>query len=1235
MSTPGQPTEHAPPSQRSSQRRRRCHLSKQGNCRFGTSCKFQHDVPDQLITIGNSSRETNKDRGSDRPESITTAGQATTSENTNVASTVHKRPNNETSKGSNKSDVICRDWNAGGCKRGAGCRYLHQNQPHSQAEVQLYGDGADPPESPGPKNHRRGRGRTSQKGKNRALNHADQEAEDQVKRRAEAAKIEADLREQEEKIAREQAEREAQEQARRIEEFARMESERRANAVRLARERAERRAEERQRKAREKAAEQARAKIERQERIRRAEAERKRKEAEKLAKEKEAEEAAKRRQIQVQAQRAREAAVVEQYVVLDSSLVTCGAGLEIWHVVTGFDLCKVTIKNLPRDTKRTEIACIFLHLGIQQSDFFISQLKSDEAVVLVKADHHQAIASGLEGTLLRNQILKFSVSASGNGMDAATHNSPFIHVYWRAPSEGLVATYGTMAEARDKAQTLNMSTWQGRKITASMNERPRGVHGARNYVPSSVRVTSLPSGVQSTDTDLVEFIGTRNIRMLKPILFDLPRSFQKIREYLANYPGIRMNTFETLDSGENASGEAKIKVQFDEWEDAKNAYAAIRNLQSGANSAQFRSWFPPNPLQYSIKIPRAQYEAQKRQWDALSEKKPGSDTCVEPKIGDRGDVVFLRVLGQDRKATGPLKVRVENMVAGEKLDATYWHSSFGSTGGRSFFDRIYREKNAFVRNDFKTRSLRVYGEPSTILEVCEIIKSEVDRLSKSETTRILDQASIGFFVREGLGKLTELLGKGNATLNLASGQCKITVKGGEEAIHHLQRLIDESRNTTSLGAFLPDPAEREACPICTDDVSNPEQLGCGHTYCAGCLKHFLMSAAETRNFPLICIANDATCAVPISIPFIQRFLPAQAFESLVEAAFLSYLDQHPQELKYCTTPDCKQIYRHRTDPTVLQCPSCFLTICAACGEDAHEDMTCEQHQFHKNPNAEHWQERLNQQLALAHGYKKCPQCKTWIEKIGGCDHMECRCGAHICWICMVIFGREDIHEHMQNVHENRPNEVAPESNLGNMADNGFMADQVDDMAMIERLRNGVRQSSTPYIANWVNSDEQLPAYDWQMEAYRQRLEQQRRQAEDVRRAEEQSIAERRRLAQERMVAYQRRMAEETRVAEEARNLRRMAEEMRVAEEARKLAERRRLDEERVAAYQRQVAENTRRQRLREDEDQRSATYERQVAENSRRQRLREDEDQRRADYQRLVLEETRKREEKKGWCTIM
>ncbi len=37
------------------------------------------------------------------------------------------------------------------------------------------------------------------------------------------------------------------------------------------------------------------------------------------------------------------------------------------------------------------------------------------------------------------------------------------------------------------------------------------------------------------------------------------------------------------------------------------------------------------------------------------------------------------------------------------------------------------------------------------------------------------------------------------------------------------------------------------------------------------------------------------------------------------------------------------------------------------------------------------------------GIKQCPKCHNGIEKNKGCQHMTCKCGAHICWKCGADF----------------------------------------------------------------------------------------------------------------------------------------------------------------------------------------------------------------------------------------
>ncbi|KAF8194700.1 hypothetical protein BJ912DRAFT_179852 [Pholiota molesta] len=730
-----------------------------------------------------------------------------------------------------------------------------------------------------------------------------------------------------------------------------------------------------------------------------------------------ARETAKKHQEQMNIRRQKEAAAIEQYIVSESSLIACSAGMNIQRVVSGFELCRITIKNLPNDTKLEEIADIFTQQGVDSSDFFILQLRPNggkrEAVVVVNVDQVQNITVGLEGIEFRDDHLTFEVSenASWNGMSTATQNTPFLTVSWWAPSETIIATYDSVEKAREHAQRLNGKTWNGRRIKAMLNDRRNGASGFMTFVEKEIKILGCPPGT-AHNSAFYAFVETFYIRSLSSANYNLDEVFTSVRNHLRHLPGVQMHTHELLNNGYEVDAEARIKIRFDTWEDAKQAHKTMDKKRLKSNFPFLRSWLP-KLLQYSIKIPRQQYQAQKAQWDELSDRTSDRDARVHTSMGDRGDV-FIRVVGQDKKAAGLLKVRVERMVAGEKLDAAHWHPSFASPRGKIFLARVLDETKVYVRSDFKTRRLRVCGEPARVKQAKQMIREEVERLAGMETTRILDAACVRGFMREGLGKLKELIGGDNVAVNVASVPYKVTVKGGVEATHHLQRLMDESRAMGAPDNTRPGDAEREICPICTDDVSNPEQLGCGHTYCSGCLSHFLTSAEDTKNFPLVCMGNGGQCRVPIAMPFIRRFLPQQLFENLVEAAFMAYLEQHPQELKYCTTPDCKQIYRRRTDKALLKCPACFSTICPMCDEEAHEGITCEERNFYLNPRL---QQRLNDRLAREQAVKKCPQCNVFIERIEGCNLVMCKCGAHICCLCWRLFTAGTIYPHFNVVHD--------------------------------------------------------------------------------------------------------------------------------------------------------------------------------------------------------------------------
>ena len=696
-----------------------------------------------------------------------------------------------------------------------------------------------------------------------------------------------------------------------------------------------------------------------------------------------------------------EASITEQHAVLhESTLVTFGAGLEVQNVVPGFNTCRITIKNLPKDAKRSDVSDLFTQHGMIHSEFLVLGLRSkencQEATVLAVAGRGRAMAIESNGIKFHDHSLTLRVSE--NSSDAC------VKISWRVPSPSstMIATYNNMEEATRKVTDLNGKIYKGQKIMVEMNQPP-----PTQEIPFSIRLIGLSPDI-NIDQDICDFAGTSNIKRLKSCT--LRDSYDSLLRRLNTFPNIKMDSDQPP---EPINGRVVVRVRFENWEDAKKA-SELLDKKSLSNSTTFFASLK-NLARDKIVIPQQQYKAQETQWNLLSEKRPGSDAHVQirQKLGKRDDVYIIHVVGQDKTMVGALKVKVGNMVAGKKLDSSFWHPSFTSSSvtGKSFFDRIYTEKKVYVRDDFKAKALRIYGEAGAMEEACQMIREEVNRLTQLETTVILDQASVDFFMRRGLAQLKKLVGEDNAIHSFESGCCKIAIKGPGENRHHLHRLIEDSRTRLRY----PDHHKRgpgdhwqHSCPICTDEISHPEQLGCGHNYCPECLQHYLSSAPKTKAFPLACII----CKVPIAIPLLRRLLTPQVFQALVEAAFSSYLSDPTRKLKYCRTADCEQIYLQSEDPQVLDCPVCLSTVCSACGEEAHDGVTCTQNKLNKDSIE---QDRLFDLWIAANNVRRCPGCSTTIEKINGCNRVTCtRCQTHFCWKCGFHGG--EIYPHLNQEH---------------------------------------------------------------------------------------------------------------------------------------------------------------------------------------------------------------------------
>lgn len=192
------------------------------------------------------------------------------------------------------------------------------------------------------------------------------------------------------------------------------------------------------------------------------------------------------------------------------------------------------------------------------------------------------------------------------------------------------------------------------------------------------------------------------------------------------------------------------------------------------------------------------------------------------------------------------------------------------------------------------------------------------------------------------------------------------------------------------------PRQPKKCEICLDPYEivkryrlrsffvrpkkNPSPSGhefdCGHGFCTPCVDRWISMEIKAKR-------------VPIGCPFRRCNM------TLHHADVLGLLAQHRVLLDeyrslFTNCPNCKSALPARHDQGLIHCPHCVKWICLNC-KTCHENLTCDEMRKLCSTDREAG-DLETVMLARQKGWKRCPGCGFFVERISGCNHVLCRCG---------------------------------------------------------------------------------------------------------------------------------------------------------------------------------------------------------------------------------------------------
>lgn len=406
-------------------------------------------------------------------------------------------------------------------------------------------------------------------------------------------------------------------------------------------------------------------------------------------------------------------------------------------------------------------------------------------------------------------------------------------------------------------------------------------------------------------------------------------------------------------------------------------------------------------------------------------KRKQSSTTIQIRQLKSGNI-SIDLVAKSPKRLARHKVKIDKIVDGDVFECTVDNklSLLFSRDGHHNVRQIQQATQVLIIVDERQMKVVIQGKVSYRAKAVAMMWEYVEKNAAMSETEICLKGDTNprglmkaLYIRYGTGfqELVQDAQLQNILVNIRAHT--VTLVGKVEAIDKAIQMIDFVKNELAkcenVELVFTDLPECSVC-LCAVEEADMSQLEyCGHVYCKICLKSMFQNAITDKKFPIICAAID--CNKPIVMRDVNTQIKLHNFkkDEFTAAALHSFMTQSHESFRYCITPDCSVVY-HVTETTErFQCFQCLAVVCTACHTRFHEGMTCAMYRSAQRTvdSLDKWQQEKPKRR------KFCPKCQIGIQKGKGCNHVACKCGAHICWVCLKYFELSpDCYGHLKNEH---------------------------------------------------------------------------------------------------------------------------------------------------------------------------------------------------------------------------